>query len=263
MQKCSFIPVKIPRRRKTNLRPARGRKGRARKVLSATNPSSSEEKKFSPAIVGGASAISQLSYRPPVFLTEYRVKLFYYEQGLSFSTATPGATSSYFFSANGMFDPNITGTGHQPMGFDQLMLFYEQYTVVTSKITVTTYQSSAAPLRAAVALTPDTTAITDPIRIMENGLIKSTVIGRADVNTVVKSMNLSCNVAKYMGRTMNLRELVNDVTLSGTAAANPTEQVYFTLYAWDPFLGAVAGMYFDAVLEYDAIFWEPRKLTVS
>lgn len=257
-----YHEFKLPKR-STKFRRGR-RKGPTRNSpLTSTNPSSRDERKYAPTRVGGASAIAQLLGRAPVFATEYRNKVFYYEQGLSFSTATPGATSSYFFSANGLYDPNITGTGHQPMGFDQLMLFFEQYTVVTSKITITTYQASAAPLRAAVALTPDTTAITDPIRIMENGLIRSAVIGRADVNTVVKTMNLACNVAKYMGRNMNLRELVQDVTLSGTAAANPTEQVYYTLYAWDPFLGAVAGMYFDVVLEYDAIFWEPRKLAVS
>jgi len=42
-------------------------------------------------------------------------------------TTTSGAVSTYVFAANGLYDPNITGTGHQPMGFDQLLQFYNHY----------------------------------------------------------------------------------------------------------------------------------------
>ena len=37
---------------------------------------------------------------------------------------------------NSLFDPNLSGLGHQPRGFDQLMAVYEKYTVVAAKITV-------------------------------------------------------------------------------------------------------------------------------
>ena len=38
---------------------------------------------------------------------------------------------------NSLFDPNRTGTGHQPYGFDQLSTFYNRYYVTGSKMTVT------------------------------------------------------------------------------------------------------------------------------
>lgn len=46
-------------------------------------------------------------------------------------------TNVYQFSSNGLFDPDITGTGHQPMYFDNYSAVYKRYRVVKSAITVT------------------------------------------------------------------------------------------------------------------------------
>lgn len=46
----------------------------------------------------------------------------------------PTASSDdYQFNLNSIFDPNRTGTGHQPLGHDQLNLFYNRYRVVRCK----------------------------------------------------------------------------------------------------------------------------------
>jgi len=37
------------------------------------------------------------------------------------------------FRANGMYDPDVRVGGHQPYGFDQIMLGYGKFTVVESK----------------------------------------------------------------------------------------------------------------------------------
>lgn len=55
--------------------------------------------------------------------------------------ALPNAnTYPYTFSCNGLFDPNITRTGHQPHYFDQMVdLGYNRYCVVGSTITLKLY----------------------------------------------------------------------------------------------------------------------------
>lgn len=43
----------------------------------------------------------------------------------------------YSFRCNSIFDPDFTGTGHQPMGHDQIALLYHKYKVVASSISIT------------------------------------------------------------------------------------------------------------------------------
>lgn len=53
-------------------------------------------------------------------------------------TASGGAVATRQFVCNGMYDPDYSGIGHQPMYFDQLSAIYNHYTVIGSKIKVTT-----------------------------------------------------------------------------------------------------------------------------
>ena len=62
-----------------------------------------------------------------------------------------GSTASYVYSCNGMYDPDITSTGHQPMGFDQWMAFYQHYTVLGSKLSCS-FASSNADLTTGAAI---------------------------------------------------------------------------------------------------------------
>lgn len=56
----------------------------------------------------------------------------------------PGNYGSYLFRTNGLYDPNYTGTGHQPRYFDKLGTIYTYYTVVKSKCTVKIHDYNSA-----------------------------------------------------------------------------------------------------------------------
>lgn len=62
------------------------------------------------------------------------VKLVYREQ-LAFTQAT-GNLADNVYRGNSIFDPDLTGTGGQPLTFDQWSGFYASYTVLGSKIRV-------------------------------------------------------------------------------------------------------------------------------
>ena len=47
-----------------------------------------------------------------------------------------GIATQHVFIANSVFDPDSSGIGHQPMGFDEMAQNYNHYVVLGSKITV-------------------------------------------------------------------------------------------------------------------------------
>jgi len=211
------------------------------------------------------TAVSDLRGSIPIFPAMKRVMMRYFENELSFST-TGGVPGGYVFSANGLFDPNITGTGHQPMGFDQMMTFYNQATVVHAKITVDFYNPNGAglPFRCAVYLSPATTILTGVSQIIENGEIVTGYAQSTVVMDKVLQLSIDCDIPAYFGRSRAPKVVVNDPNLYSTAASNPVEQVYFILTAFDTFTSASATtISFNVIIEYEAIFWEPRKITIS
>jgi hypothetical protein len=215
------------------------------------------------AIVG-RSAIADQRFNVPLFSPRFRMSLVYSETSLSVSSSA-GSATTYFFSANGLFDPNTTGTGHQPMGFDQMMLMYEQYTVISSKISVQFINSSGANVynNVGIYLSPDTTNIVVPSRLIENGQMVWKTMSPTNQYCPNATLSLNCNIATYFGRNRNQRALLDDDNLFGTVAANPSEQVYYGLITYDPTLVANTSADFTVIIEYHTIFWEPRKLTQS
>jgi len=213
----------------------------------------------------GVSPMQIALNRTPLLPAFVKVpRMLYYEANLALSVPNTGNAIQYFFTANGLFDPNITGTGHQPIGFDQMMVFFEQYTVTHSSISC--FFRPLGSLAFSLSLAPDTTQITNSSQLVENGLIKFDE--RSNYSTenglAFPKQSLDCDVKGYFGQRTD-REMLNDTNLFGTAAANPTEQVYFAIGGWESLglSGAGVTLNFDVLLSYDAIFWEPRKASES
>lgn len=241
-------------------------KSRSRSVRkpAARRPAAKRTVKKSAPTARLSYAQGELMTQTPLFPVRTQKKLPYFESAFSL-TGTGGVIQQYVFSANGVYDPNITGTGHQPLGFDTMMLYYEQYTVVSSRITITCCHNGIQAGTFAVLLAPDTTSLALP-DVVENGLIRmKTLDGRGTNGTGqrIGSLSLSCDVAKYFGR-KSKADLLDDATLSGSVAANPSEQVYFVIPAWG-FSGFSDNTAFQltALIEYDVVFWEPRKVAAQ
>lgn len=71
-----------------------------------------------------------------------------YSEALSLNV-TLGVPNVYRFNLNSLFDPNRTGAGHQPYGFDQLTPLYNRYRVIScaymvSLVTASNYLQAAA-----------------------------------------------------------------------------------------------------------------------
>lgn len=230
--------------------------------IGTTKPKKKEERKGAPT-TGGKSVKMTLLKTVPLFPIAKEVRgMIYYDYAKTLSGGV-GSVPTNYYSCNGLYDPDVTGTGHQPMGFDQMMALYEQFTVIRSHIKVT-FASAGEHARVGIYLNPDTTSPGLP-RLVENGLItmdKVTGPSSSSGQHSYATLEIACNVPKYFGRTKEA--LIADPQMYGTIAANPGEQVYFGVCAWAGFdASADVTIGYDVVITYDAVFWEPKKLTSS
>ncbi len=169
---------------------------------------------------------------------------------------------AYVLAANGLYDPDITGTGHQPMGFDQLMSFFQHYVVVSAKITAQFLNADAQQLSwAALSVQRGSTPLTVPSRILENGYCTFSALdagAAAGGNVCSLFFKNSVKIADFQ----SVPDVLNDDTLRGTASANPATIVSFMGNVWAG--GITSGhCHMTFVIEYDAVFLEPLQVAQS
>lgn len=193
----------------------------------------------------------------PVF-PERTTRKLRYSTNFQFS-GTVGVVTSYVFAANGLYDPDITGTGHQPMGFDQLMLSYNHYCVTHSRILVT-FRNQASGSTPTVSITnqANNTPVTVIDQIIESGMCNMTVLSDAKTDDAVKVLEMKMNCAQFLGKV----NILDDPDDAGNVNANPVEVEYFHVQAWDT-NGVSTLIRCDAILEFTAVFTEPRILSTS
>jgi hypothetical protein len=194
----------------------------------------------------------------PLFAYRTKRTLQYYTAGTIVTTAS--AANSYVLSCNGLFDPDITGTGGQPMGFDQMMLFYNHYTVVRSRCraVITNGNSNILP-NACVLLSGRSKVNTSIEDLIENGDLVMAPLSYTGAMGGSSKLVRACDCAKFQG----IDDIMDDPNMRGDSASNPTEQMYFHLSAWNPYSASVATVFFQVIIEYETIFHEPRKGPLS
>lgn len=175
---------------------------------------------------------------------------------------TSGVLGTYVFSLSGLYDPNITGTGHQPMGFDQLMAFYEHYHVLRCKAIVTFMcRSPNGHGQVALKVTPDTAPPGSGTDLVEEGRAVTDSVGGDNYQAQgTRTLSIDVDVPRVNGLTR--QNYLADTDLQGTIASNPTDQTYLQLCHWSPSLNTMT-VEWNIVLEYTAAFTEPRNLSSS
>lgn len=176
--------------------------------------------------------------------------------------ATSGVPAVYSFRANSLFDPDYTGTGHQPIGFDQLMNFYTHYTVIGAKLTATFVSSSNNATQGAaicgIELSGSSTPTTTLNDIFEQGntsyrtMTNSAAIGKV---TVRKGVGMS----KFLGQ-----KVLNEDANAGTVGASPSELVWFHVFVAPTDVGiSTFTTNIQIRLDQVAVLHEPKPLAGS
>lgn len=212
-------------------------------------------------VSGGGGSVNTIASMPwmPVFPASV-TRLFRYSSTFSASTTSGAITSTYVFRANDVFDPDFTGTGHQPMGTDPLFLWFNHAVVLRANIHVVFKNTTASTPTVCLRVDADSTPITVIDRIVEFGGCVTEVLEIKGDYGANKSLTLSADILRLQG--VNKSAITADPSLRCSAAAAPTEVTYFHVTMWDT-LGASGSATCDVIIEQTATFLEPRTLTQS
>lgn len=166
-----------------------------------------------------------------------------------------GATVHQQYSCNGLFDPYITGGGHQPMYYDQMIALYSHYTCIGSKIKVTIGNSSSSNTNTTVVLWKNDDIVTTPTlnALVEQTGAKYQIINAGNLDTHVFTNSWSAK------KTFGGSVLGND-DLQGTAGSNPVEQTIYQLSAFPQNLTSTQSLNYQVHISYIVIWDELRDI---
>lgn len=197
------------------------------------------------------------------FGKQFYTKLRYNEAHTFSAGGAANFASSYEMNLNSLYDPNESGVGHQPMGFDQLMNIYEKYTVVAAKITVAFLPDTTVPSVCGLRLKDgNTLSLVDKKKLIENGDSKWAYASTANGgnNRIILSKNV--NVKKFFGQ----KAIVGDEKFTMSKTAEPADDDSVVAELWVAPISASdthGRCVVDINIEYTAVFTEPIDLPLS
>lgn len=147
-------------------------------------------------------------------------------------TPSTGSLVTQNFGANDGFHPDKTGTGHQPMRWDQMALFYNHYIVVGSKITVKRVghlatSTPAVPSVWGLFLNDSVIGPTDYTLMIEQGRTKYRLDNSTNAMRT-SSITMGYSTKKFF----NVKDVKDNMTRLGSdVLSSPTELAVFTVWA--------------------------------
>ncbi len=192
----------------------------------------------------------------------FKTKLRYVTQ-LELGSGTNDFASHHFFRANSAFDPDLTGGGHQPMGFDQIGLFYDHYTVIGSKISVNYHNVGGSnPIVCGIRLRDTNETENDLMVVLEQGQTSYRRMTRYDGGANSVSVSKGCSVKKQQG----LKSIIGNDQYTAGFSSNPAEDLIYDVFVGPLDAGTAVGansIKCLATIVYIVVFTEPRPLPQS
>lgn len=225
----------------------------AKKTKIASKSSTQKINKISDRTKTGP-LFQRVSYTPSLgplgFPKKLKATLRYSETNVI--TISANTYGNYVFACNGLFDPNITGTGTQPFYFDQLMAIYDHYTCLASKITFQIVNPEV--VSGVLILTVNDDSSTN----LQLDHRSSTALQRpCNANSTPFTMSTNWSAYKTFGSGVQ-----GDPNLQGNSTTNPTELSTYIL-GWYPSVLLTGTLQFRVLIDYTCIFDELTDTTPS
>lgn len=153
-----------------------------------------------------------------------------YSTGFSL-TSTLSVPDRHMFRPMSLHDIDYSGVGHQPMGFDQLMEFYEKYTVIKATYRLKALGMSGSPLQASIVGAsilnqPGVSNLQASEPMEQQGSINTSVTTYGGAKLLATSREPSTPLSTLAGAARH--SLPPD--FSGTATSSPQEDAYVAFW---------------------------------
>jgi len=181
-----------------------------------------------------------------------------YSENLTLSTSL-GSIGSYVFRTNDLFDPNYTGTGHQPYFRDQMFALYQYGRVLSMKITFTLITgNSIDPLFVVVGPIQSGTADTDMQTGSERKGSKETYMN----GQAIKKLSCASSCDYYFGAKKGTTILSAAYLQASTASLNNGSVMWYQIL-FTALNAASVTLNFKVDISMITRFEQPRQQTSS
>jgi hypothetical protein len=195
--------------------------------------------------------------------SSYRTKLKYSAEVVL--DAVAGSYASYAFRAADLYDPDYSGTGHQPYGFDQLCSstgLYDQFIVRSATCQIRLCNTSAYTQHLFGMVIDQPTVVGSSVHdFLEQPRVASKLCPGTANGGLTNTIILRYDACKFFRLTQSA--LMAKTDLQGGFASSPAEMVYFIFGVQSVASDNPAAVPIQVDIEYDAIFLEPRHLAAS
>lgn len=168
--------------------------------------------------------------------------------------------SPWRLNLNSIYDPNRTGTGHQPYSHDTLATLYNRYRVISCSYVITVYSSQGATLQVAALPANEEFAATSISDYRENPRCKYMVQG---TGAPVKMLKGKVNIPSLFGRTKS--QYMADDRFQAQFGSSPAELAILNLNTQQLDEGSIAntGTTYQITLKYTVELFDVKNLGQS
>ncbi len=187
------------------------------------------------------------------FLNPHMYVTLNYIYEATFTIATVTGTQQVM-NLNSLFDPDRTGTGHQPYGYDQLAALYNRYRVLKSKWEVTFGSTTVTYYAVLLPSNGTLTAISNATTFeaaAEAPLAKSTLVG-ANAESVIYRGGIALNELNGVTTT----EYLADDRFEAQIGSSPAELIVLTA-GWYNSSGSTITVAAMIKLSFEVDFHDP------
>lgn len=168
---------------------------------------------------------------------------FRYDSFGTLSESTAGAGAMATFRLNSLYDPDLTGTGKQPLGFDQYTAIFNRYRVLSCSWKITflnallNTEAGSRVQRVGFYTSSSNSVASDPEAWVAQLGAKSHLLGPSTGNMGVRTFRGKTDFSNVFG----VRKVeLTDLDYSATYNASPTRVAY--LHCWTSALSAAGAI---------------------